>query len=65
MNKKNSSYKISWPILQKKRDLNKSNRAKFIELLLWYSKIKNIIDNIRTNNRKNFNIYYNYKIIKK
>ena len=43
MNKKNSSYKISWPILQKKRDLNKSNRAKFIELLIWYSKIKNIM----------------------
>ena len=38
--------------MHNKKDLNKSNRAKFIELLLWYSKIKNIIDNIRTNNRK-------------
>ena len=46
----NEEYSVKWPILFKDKNIEKSKTASFIELLIWYSKIKNTIDNIKINN---------------
>jgi len=46
-----SEVKINWPVLMEDMNISKSKTTKFIELLIWYSKIKNIIDNIKINNK--------------
>ncbi len=53
------SYNIRWPILMKDKTLTKSKTSLFIEILIWYSKIKNNIDNIKINN-KNKNNKFKY-----
>ena len=50
-----SNNVIKWPILMPDKNLEKSKTTLFIELLIWYSKIKNIIDNIKTNNKNKDN----------
>ena len=40
-------YNIKWPIILKDKNIQKSQTTQFIEKLIWYSKIKNAIDNIK------------------
>ena len=50
----NIEYNIRWPMLNKDSKYEKSKRVLFLEILIWHSKIKNIIDNIKKyNNDKN------------
>ena len=66
--KNNSKYieqsknNIKWPILFLEINLNKSKICKFIENLIWYSEIKNIIDNIKINNNKEDKFKYQLKL---
>ena len=43
----NIEYNIKWPLLTKDKNQEKSKTTLFLEKLIWYSKIKNAIDNIR------------------
>ena len=47
----NKEYNIKWPLLTKDKNYEKSKTALFIEMLIWYSKIKNAIDNIKKYNQ--------------
>ena len=50
----NIDYDIKWPLIIKDVKYTKSKTTEFLEILIWYSKIKNIIDNIKKyNNDKN------------
>ena len=46
----NTKYNIKWPLPFKNKNIEKSKTAAFLELLIWYSKIRNILDNIKINN---------------
>ena len=47
INTNDIEYNIKWPIILKDKNIQKSQTAQFIEILIWYSKIKNAIDNIK------------------
>ena len=57
-----SKNNIKWPILFLDINLNKSKMCKFIENLIWYSEIKNTIDNIKINNNKEDKFKYQLKL---
>ena len=57
-----NKFNIRWPIFMKEKIYTKSERAKFFEILIWYSKIKNSIDNIKKNENRENRLKYLLKL---
>jgi hypothetical protein len=58
INTNNNKFKIRWPILMKEKKYKKSETALFLEILIWYSKIKNAIDSVKKNENKSDKLKY-------